>query len=80
MGKTHKVWSVLIIAVSAFEIVNTIVGRITILVEYSDKFSTYHTVGLFLNCAIYGLIIYQTVTLVLKRKRAKESKAIVETS
>lgn len=80
IGKTHKVWPILIISVSAFEIVNTIVGRITILVEYSDKFSTYHTVGLFLNCAIYGLIIYQTITLVLKRKRAKESKAIVETS
>ena len=80
MGKTHKVWPILIIAVSSFEIVNTIAGRITILVEYSDKFSTYHTVGLFLNCAIYGLIIYQTITLLIKRKRARESKAVQETS
>ena len=80
LGKTQKFWPVFIILSSAFNIILTIAAKIVLLINNSKAYSMTQTLSLVLNVAIYGLIIYQTVTLVLKRKRARELIAIKETS
>ena len=80
LGKTQIVWPVLIILASAFRIAASVIAKIDMLIKYSNAYSMTQTLSLILNIAICGLLIYQTITLGLKRKRAKEAKATEETS
>ncbi len=74
LGKTHKVWPILIILASAFGIVTSVMGKIMLIIKYSNAFTMHSTLGLIIDIAIYSLIIYQTITLGLKRKRVMEAK------
>ena len=74
-GKKQTVWPVLIIIASVIEITMTVISRITILNRYSDMFTLNHSLSLILNIAIYGLFIFQTVTLLIKRQRVKAASA-----
>ena len=66
-------WPVMITIASVIGISLNIFTKMNILTNYSDNYSTNHTLGLVLVTAIYVLIIYQTFTLLIKRKRAKET-------
>ena len=66
-------WPVLITIASVFGIVINITNKLTILTNYSDRFTMNQTLSLVLGIAIYGLIIYQTYTLLIKRKKARET-------
>ena len=74
-GKKQTVWPVLIIIASVIEITMTVINKITILNRYSDMFTLNHSLSLILNIAIYGLFIFQTVTLLIKRQRVKAASA-----
>lgn len=72
-NKNLPVWPVVITLASIIGISLNIFSKMNILTNYSDNFSMNHTLSLVLVTAIYVLIIYQTFTLVFKRKRAKET-------
>lgn len=74
-GKKQTVWPVLIIIASVIEITMTVISKITILNRYSDMFTLNHSLSIILNIAIYGLFIFQTVTLLIKRQRVKAATA-----
>ena len=74
-GKKQTVWPVLIIIASVIEITMTVINKITILNRYSDMFTLNHSLSLILNIAVYGLFIFQTVTLLIKRQRVKAAIA-----
>ena len=77
-GKKQIVWPVLVIFTSVFQIVITIASKITILNRYSDLFTMNQTLTIILSIAIYGLFIFQTITLVIKRKKVKETSSLKE--
>ena len=64
-------WPVMITIASVIGISLNLFIKMNILTNYSDNFSMNHTLGLVLVTAIYVLIIYQTFTLMFKRKKAK---------
>ena len=64
-------WPVLITIASVAGIFINIAGKLTILTSYSDRFTMNQTLSLVLGIAIFCLIIYQTYTLLIKRKKAK---------
>ena len=66
-------WPVLIIIASVLGIFIIISSKLTLLTNYSDAYSMSQTLSLVLGIAIYALIIYQTFTLMIKRKKAKET-------
>ena len=72
-NKNRIIWPVLIAVASIAGIIINITGKLTILTNYSDGFTMNQTLSLVLGIAIYGLIIYQTFTLMIKRKKAKET-------
>ena len=72
-NKNRIIWPVLIAVASIAGIIINITGKLTILTNYSDGFTMNQTLSLVLGIAIYGLIIYQTFTLMIKRKMAKET-------
>ena len=74
-GKKQTVWPVLIIIASVIEITLTILNKLTILNRYSDLFTMNHSLIIILNIAIYGLFIFQTITLYIKRKQVKATAA-----
>jgi transcriptional regulator with XRE-family HTH domain len=73
-GYKIPVWPALIILAAVFGILGTVLTSITLLRNYSDYYTMSQTVGLILNVAVYGLIIYQTITLLLKRKSLKKEE------
>jgi transcriptional regulator with XRE-family HTH domain len=64
-------WPVMITIASVIGISLNLFIKMNILTNYSDNYSMNHTLGLVLVTAIYVLIIYQTFTLMFKRKKAK---------
>ena len=66
-------WPVLIIISSIFGMIINITSKLTLLTNYNERFSMNQTLSLVLGIAIYALIIYQTFTLMIKRKKAKET-------
>ena len=73
LGKKQVVWPTVIILASVLEIIIVLLSKITILNRYSDMFTMNHTLGIIIAIAIYGLFIFQTVTLLIKRKRVSNS-------
>lgn len=72
-NKNRSVWPVLITIASVAGISLSITGKLNILTNYSEHFTMDQTVSLILTIAVYALIIYQTFTLQIKRKKAKET-------
>ncbi len=72
-NKNRSVWPVLIALASVAGISLSITGKLNILTNYSEHFTMNQTVSLILTIAVYALIIYQTFTLQIKRKKAKET-------
>lgn len=72
-NKNHSVWPALITVASIAGIATSLIGNLTVLSRYSDMYSLSQTLSLILNIAVYALIIYQTFTLRIKRKKAKET-------
>lgn len=72
-NKNLSVWPVLITIASVAGISLSITSKLNILTNYGDHFTMNQTLGLILTFAIYALIIYQTFTLQIKRKKAKET-------
>ena len=72
-GKKQTVWPVLIIAASVFEVFVEILSKITLLSRFSEFFTMNHSLSMILNIAVYGLFIFQTVTLLIKRKRVEKT-------
>lgn len=72
-NKNQSVWPVLITIASISGIATALIGTLTVLNRYSDMYSLSQTLSLILNIAVYVLIIYQTFTLRIKRKKAKEA-------
>lgn len=72
-NKNHSVWPALITFASIAGIATSLIGNLTVLSRYSDMYSLSQTLSLILNIAVYALIIYQTFTLRIKRKKAKET-------
>ena len=69
-NKKQMIWPVLIMAVSCIGILFSAFGKFSILIRYSEEYSLVHTLGLILSIAVFALIIFQTVTLMRKRKNA----------
>ena len=69
-------WPVLITIASVFSIILIISSKLTMLTNYSDVYAMNQTLSLVLGIAIYALIIYQTFTLMIKRKKAKQTAAM----
>lgn len=72
-NKNLTVWPVLITIASVAGISLSITSKLNILTNYSVHFTMNQTVSLVLTVAVYALIIYQTFTLQIKRKKAKET-------
>ena len=72
-NKNRSVWPVLITIASVAGISLSITSKLNILNNYSEHFTMNQTVSLILTIAVYALIIYQTFTLQIKRKKAKET-------
>ena len=64
----HKIWPVLITLASSLGILLSGFSTYSILVRYENQYSLNHTLGLIVSIAVYALIIYQTFTLMRKRK------------
>lgn len=73
--KNTIVWPVLITLASCLGILISMLSSVNILNNYSEHFSMNNTLSIVLAIAVYGLIIYQTFTLLIKRKKAKETVA-----
>ena len=72
-NRNQSVWPVLITIASIAGIATALIGTLTVLSRYTDMYSLSQTLSLILNIAVYVLIIYQTFTLRIKRKKAKET-------
>ncbi len=72
-NRNLTVWPVLITIASVAGISLSITSKLNILNNYSEHFTMNQTVSLILTIAVYALIIYQTFTLQIKRKKAKET-------
>ena len=55
------------------DMIINITSKLTLLTNYNERFTMNQTLSLVLGIAIYALIIYQTFTLMIKRKKAKET-------
>lgn len=73
LGKKQTVWPVLIISAAVFNIMIAFLGKLQMFRYYIEAFSMKHTLSLIMTVTIYGLFIFQTVTLLVKRKRVKEA-------
>lgn len=72
-GKKQTIWPIMIILAGLFNILIAVMGKIQLLYRYSEAFTLNHSLSLVLTITIYGLFIFQTVTLLIKRKRVKAS-------
>lgn len=70
----HKIWPVLIMLTASWLILLQAVSTGTMLTRFNDFYSLKNTLGLILNTAVCALIIYQTITLLKKRKIASQTK------
>ena len=71
----HKVWPVLIMLTSSWLILMQAVSTGTMLTRYNESYTLQNTLSLILNTAVYALIIYQTITLLRKRKIVTQAQA-----
>ena len=71
----HKIWPVLIMLTSSWLILMQAVSTGTMLTRYNESYTLKNTLSLILNNAVYALIIYQTITLLKKRKIAAQAQA-----
>ena len=71
----HKIWPVLIMLTSSWLILMQAVSTGTMLTRYNESYTLQNTLSLILNTAIYALIIYQTITLLRKRKIVTQAQA-----
>ncbi|MBO4701021.1 MAG: helix-turn-helix transcriptional regulator [Lachnospiraceae bacterium] len=72
-GKKQTIWPIMIILAGLFNILIAVMGKIQLLYRYSEAFTLNHSLSLVLTIIIYGLFIFQTVTLLIKRKKVKTS-------
>ena len=70
----HKIWPVLIMLTASWLILLQAVSTGTMLTRFNDFYSLKNTLGLILNTAVCALIIYQTITLLKKRRIASQTK------
>ena len=73
LGKKQTIWPIMIILAGSFNILIAVMGKIQLLYRYSEAFTLNHSLSLVLTIIIYGLFIFQTVTLLIKRKKVKTS-------
>ena len=73
LGKKQAVWPVLLISACVFEIVAELLNTITMLNHIGGLFTLGYSLNFILIITIYVLFIFQTVTLLIKRKRVKAS-------
>ena len=71
----HKIWPVFIMLTSSWLILMQAVSTGTMLTRYNESYTLQNTLSLILNIAVYALIIYQTITLLKKRKLAAQAQA-----
>ena len=71
----HKIWPVFIMLTSSWLILMQAVSTGTMLTRYNESYTLQNTLSLILNIAVYALIIYQTITLLKKRKIAAQAQA-----
>ena len=71
----HNIWPVFIMLTSSWLILMQAVSTGTMLTRYNESYTLQNTLSLILNIAVYALIIYQTITLLKKRKIAAQAQA-----
>ena len=71
----HKIWPVFIMLTSSWLILMQAVSTGTMLTRYNESYTLQNTLSLIINIAVYALIIYQTITLLKKRKLAAQAQA-----
>lgn len=75
-----KVWSCMIYLASILGMIRIICSNYLLMVSASQYLSMNTTISLLLKVAIYGLMVYQTYTLRIKRRNAIEVSDEIQNS